>query len=147
MAGTVPVFGKRAHVTIVSEHPATKKVNFTRTAVAWYKDPTKLSEAQLEACISLGEFAIHNCRRKTDTVTLPDGRRISTPAYIVMTRYPKRGEGACGGKTKEKRLEEQYRKAEAHIERLKRILEAKKAGRKVTAAELLGTMPAGRVLE
>ena len=140
MAGTVPVFGKAAHITIVNSHPATKKVNFTRRAVPWYMDPTKLSDAQLDACISLGEFAYHNCYGKYGTVTLPDGRRISVPAYIVMTKYPKKGVGAFGGKSYEERASERHERSRARLDYLKKIKETRRGKTPAAAPEVLAAL-------
>jgi hypothetical protein len=77
------------------------------------------TKPQLKARASLAEFA-YGLFGRTGTVTLPDGRRISTPAYEVMTKYPHRGVGAFGGLSREERARKRHEIAAASIEKLKK---------------------------
>jgi hypothetical protein len=107
-------------IVLVRSHPATFKRFFGRS-LAWFMQPGGLvgTKAQLKARASLAEFA-YGLYGKKGTVTLPDGRRISAPAYEVMTKYPHKGVGAFGGLSREERARIRHELASANIERLKK---------------------------
>jgi hypothetical protein len=77
------------------------------------------TKPQIKARASLAEFGYGLFGHK-GTVALPDGRRISTPAYEVMTTYPHKGAGAFGGLSREERARKRHEVAAASIEKLKR---------------------------
>jgi len=122
-------------VQIVRGHPATKKKNFFRKVPPWVKDLRNASLAQLKSMKALTGFAKEKCRGKYGTVTLPDGRRVPRPAFIVMTEYPHRGVGAFGGKSKEERLRERHAITDKYtIPRLEKLIEEKEAAARAGVA-------------
>jgi len=111
-----------AKIVLVRSHPATFKRFFGRS-LAWFMVPGGLvgTKPQLKARASLARWAYENTYGKVGTVTLPDGRRISTPAYLVMTQYPHKGVGVFGGLTRKERA---ARRHELAAERIRKLEEA-----------------------
>jgi hypothetical protein len=107
-------------VVVVRGHPSTKKHNFLRTASFRDEHP---SQAQAEARLALSQFATSNLYGRTGTVVLPDGRVISTGAYIVQTQYPHTGQGAFGGMTTEQRASMRHELAPGSIQKQQARLE------------------------
>lgn len=114
------ILGPAPKAVLVRSHPATFKRFFPRS-LAWFMVPGGLvgTKAQLKARASLAEFA-YGLFGKKGTVTLPDGRRISAPAYEVMTKYPYRGVGVFGGLSAEERARIRHEAARLRIEALKK---------------------------
>jgi hypothetical protein len=111
-------------IVLVRSHPATFKRFFGRS-LPWFAVPGGLvgTKPQLKARAALAEFGYAQYGKK-GTVTLPDGRRISAPAYEVMTKYPHKGVGAFGGLSKEERGRIRHEAARASIEALKKAASA-----------------------
>lgn len=130
----VNVLGER--FVLVREHPATHKKWFLRRA-PWFAVPGGLvgTPAQLRARLELAEFAYNNLYGKKGTVTLPDGRRIPATAYEVMTKYPYKGVGVFGGKSKEERASERHAMAAETIRKLREAI-GKAGYERYTAPEL-----------
>jgi len=113
------LFAPVSKIVLVRSHPATFKRFFGRS-LAWFMVPGGLvgTKPQLKARASLARWAYENCYGKEGTVTLPDGRRISKPAYLVMTEYPHKGEGVFGGLSKRERAERRHAMAAETIRKL-----------------------------
>lgn len=111
-------------VFVAGSHPAAKgwkKSGFYRNMPYTAENPTI---PQLKARIAFGEFMLSQFGKK-GTVTLPDGRVISVPAFEAMTNYPYKGIGAFGGLSPEERARRRHEMARANLEKLKALLQAK----------------------
>ncbi len=115
------IFAPVSKIVLVRSHPATFKRFFARS-LPWFAVPGGLvgTKAQLKARYNLAKFAHERLYGQTGTVTLPDGRRISKPAYIVMTEYPYKGTGVFGGLSREERARIRHEMAAATIEKLRK---------------------------
>lgn len=121
-------------VSVVRGHPSTKKHNYLRKVPITADLPTR---AQAEARLALSEYASANLFGRTGTVVLPDGRRISQGAYIVMTQYPHTGTGAFGGMSNEQRASMKHELAPASIQKQRARLDRLRGG-------MRGAAPGGR---
>ena len=112
-------------VELVTGMPQTNKAIVYRHLPS-FVDPMSASRtpAMLRSEIAFGKFMISE-RGKYGTVTLPDGRVISVPAYEAGIALAGK---SYGGLSYRERLEKRHQGAEAHIQKLERILREKTGG-------------------
>ena len=104
----------------IYQYPYSRKFPVMRKPVPWYKDPSKLSEAQWKSITTFAAWALENLVGQTGVGTLPDGRLAPRPAVIVAEKYPKKGVGVFGGK------DPRIRRIERSIARLQKLYEIAK---------------------